>query len=378
MKLLHPNLFICAGLFLTLCLLGLVQAERDYYEVLDLPKDTSARAIKKAYYKLSKKYHPDKNKDDATAQEKFIELGRAYEVLGDEEKRRIYDLEGLEGLKRSEGGGGGHSDPFDLFSQFFGGGGGRQHPEDRRGPSIHLDLDVSLEELYNGKEMDADISKWVICPKCRGTGAESDAHIHTCEKCQGSGVAIVRQMIAPGMYTQMQTTCDKCGGKGKTVESDCPVCSGHKVIRANSQITVVIEKGMVHEEKIVFERKGDSGADFAPGDLVFSLNLVRHATFTRDGNDLSMDMNITLLQALTGFSKSFTHLDGRSVLLERSEVTPSGFIQILQGEGMPHHEYPSEKGDMHVRYSVIYPKSIPEDKHEVLKEILAQEGEETE
>lgn len=111
------------SLFLLLATLGLlaslIQAERDYYEVLGLPKDTSARAIKKAYYKLSKKYHPDKNKDDATAEEKFIELGKAYEVLGNEEKRRIYDTEGLEGLKRSEGGGGGgnHADPFDLFAQ---------------------------------------------------------------------------------------------------------------------------------------------------------------------------------------------------------------------------------------------------------------------
>jgi DnaJ-related protein SCJ1 len=355
---------------LLLVIIWVVHA-RDFYEILGLPRETSDRAIKKAYRKLSMKYHPDKNADNTEAHDKFVEITQAYEVLGDKEKRRRYDLYGEEGVKEQAGG----SNPFDMFNNFFGFGdggffGNQQQHQERRGPSTTVILPVTLDDLYNGAEIDVDVSRWHICPKCRGLGAKDASDVETCSVCGGQGVRIMRQMLAPGMYQQIQTPCDACGGQGKTIKTKCPHCDGHKVVRDNVQITVTVEKGMTMDEIITFERFGDESPDYAAGDLKFVVKVIDHAVFTRQGNDLFMKMNITLVEALVGFDKEIEHMDKRKVSVTRSEVTPSGYRHKVEHEGMPQHQYPSERGDLYVDMYVEFPATLTEEQKSKLKQVL--------
>jgi len=201
-----------------------VQAGKNYYQILGVSRDATSKEIGKAYRELSLKYHPDKNKGDPTAQEKFVEISQAYEVLSDDEKRRIYDQYGEEGLQ--QGGGNSFRNPFDIFANFGfgggGGGGGHSHREQRKGPSVEIPLEVTLADLYNGRTISVAHKKQILCPKCRGSGAKNADDVQTCPVCGGSGTRVFTQQLGPGFITQTQKTCDKCGGKGKIVKSTCP------------------------------------------------------------------------------------------------------------------------------------------------------------
>ncbi|KAI9184556.1 DnaJ- protein scj1 [Blastocladiella emersonii ATCC 22665] len=355
---------------------GLATAGTDYYALLGVPRDANKRQISKAYKKLALKWHPDKNPGDKEAEAKFVEASHAYEVLNDPEKRRIYDAHGEEGLKQGggqggQGGGAGwpFHDPFDIFNQFHHGhggggfpfGGGFHHPghaPERRGPTVKLPLAVTLEDFYLGAEVEVEVSKQAICHKCRGTGAKSDADIHTCPACNGRGMQIVRQMIMQGMFSTSQHACGECGATGKVVKAKCPVCSGSKVERANSQITVTIERGMEDGHQIVFEHEGDAAPDVAPGDLVYELKMRPHPVFRREGIHLHVTQQIGLADALLGFERKLTHLDGRAVTLKRTGVTQPGFIQTVENEGMPVPKATSAKGNLYVEYQVVFPDSL--------------------
>ncbi|RUS30153.1 hypothetical protein BC938DRAFT_479787 [Jimgerdemannia flammicorona] len=336
----------------------LAAAGRDYYKILDVSRGAHKRDIKKQYKALSKKYHPDKNPGNKEAEDKFVELAEAYEVLVDEDKRRIYDQYGEEGLK--QGGGQNFHDPFDIFGQFFGGGGHFQkNQQERKGPDLLVDLDVTLEELYLGTDIDVDVSKQVYCDHCRGTGAKNPEDVKTCPVCQGSGTRIIRHVLAPGMFQQTQTTCDQCGGKGKIIKEQCPVCEGRKVRRGNEQMTITIERGLADRQSIVFEREGDESPDIIPGDIIYTIRQVAHPTFVREGNNLYVKETINLIESLTGFEKTIIHLDGAVVTLKRTgAVTPHGFVQTIVGQGMPHHQSPSDKGDLFVEYAVVFPTKV--------------------
>eukprot|EP00842_Homolaphlyctis_polyrhiza_P006610 jgi/Hompol1/6950/HPOL_005131-RA len=346
----RSTLFVILLLLAELCLL--VAGKKDYYATLGVSNSASTKDIKKAYRTLSKKYHPDKNPGDKSAEAKFVEVSQAYEVLIDDEKRRIYDQYGEEGLKRSDQQ---FHNPFDIFSQFAGGGGGGFGQRERRGPSVSMYVDVTLEELFVGTELEVEINKQIICPVCRGSGAKSSEHIKTCNTCGGSGVRIVRQQIAPGFVQQVQTSCDVCGGRGKIVQAKCPACSGHKVKRGSTQMTVQIERGMMDGQTIVFEGEADQSPDHRAGDLVFNIRTRPHPVFTRKGDNLYMSTVLTLRDALLGFKRTFKHLDGSDLVIERTAVTQPGFVQTVKGQGMPKHEFPSERGDLFVEYRVVLP-----------------------
>ncbi|KAI8057315.1 hypothetical protein BDF22DRAFT_670799 [Syncephalis plumigaleata] len=369
-------LLVVTLLFSQALLMVVAASDKDYYAILGVDRDATAAQIKKSYRRLSKQYHPDKNPGDKTAEQKFVELANAYEVLSDSEKRQRYDMYGAEGVEDNGGGGFDFHDPFDIFSQFFGGGGGRnsggghRQKTERKGPKTMVSVTATLEELYVGTEIEVDIARQEICHHCHGSGARSSEHVHTCEACGGHGVRVVRQMLAPGMYTEMQTTCDVCGGKGTTIKENCPVCGGKKVVRGSEQLTVVIEPGMQQDEVIMFEGEGDASPDYSAGDVLFVVRQLPHATFTRDGHHLHMQRNITLLEALVGFKHEFKHLDGHTVTLEREQVTPSGYTQVITGQGMPITST-SNYGDLHVQYSVVYPDTLNEEQKTALKTILA-------
>ncbi|KAI8904049.1 hypothetical protein EDD86DRAFT_242523 [Gorgonomyces haynaldii] len=331
-------------------LLGLLA--KDYYSILGVSKSASKKDIKKAYRDLSKKYHPDKAGKEAES--KFIEIAQAYEVLSDDEKRRTYDTYGEEGLKQ---GGTKFHDPFDIFSQF--GGFGFQHQRhERKGPSVSLVLDVDLKDLYLGKTFEMEMNKQIICPVCRGSGAKDHTHVKTCDKCQGTGIRIVRQQIAPGFYQQMQTTCDKCGGEGKIVKQKCASCGGTKVKRGSNQISLTIEKGMRDGQKIVFEGEADQYPDQAAGDVEFKIKQRKHPLFERKGDHLHIRYTITLSEALLGFKKELKHLDDSLFEISRSNITPPGFVQTITGKGMPKADYSLEYGDLFVEYQILFPETL--------------------
>ncbi|KAI8991107.1 hypothetical protein BDF20DRAFT_992495 [Mycotypha africana] len=349
----------------------LVQAARDFYEVLDVPRDATKTQIKRHFKKLSRVYHPDKNSGDEESAQKFMEIANAYEVLMDDEKRAIYDRYGEEGLKQGGGGRGGANmfhDPFDIFSHFFGGGHrqGQQHQE-RRGPNIAVPLQVSLEDLYNGAEIEVDVSKQVLCDHCHGSGARKAEDIHTCDVCNGRGIVIKRQQFGPGMIQQFQQTCQKCNGKGKVITHNCPVCNGQKVRRGNENYSITIEKGMHDGHKIVLEEEADEYPETIPGNIIFEVKTAPHPVFERRGNNLYTIQHINLIDALVGFRKTLKQLDNSEVELVREGVTQYGFVQTIPGHGMPFENEPSRKGDLFVEYQIIFPTEIDDETIEFLK-----------
>jgi len=346
-------------------------AGTDYYKLLGITRSASEKEIKKAYKRLAIKMHPDKNPGNTEIEKQFQEINNAYSILSDPEKRRIYDQYGEEGLKDggNRGGGGG----WDIFQNFFGGGGGRRQggrAEMKKGQPITIQLECTLEDLYNGRELEVLQKRQILCSHCRGTGAEDPNDVSTCPICGGSGVKIVNQQLAPGFVQRVQTTCDRCEGKGKIVKSHCTHCHGSKVEKGEQLLMVFVERGMVDGYEIVLPSDGDENPEEEPGDVVFKIKQLPHHRFERRGHDLYMTARISLLQALVGFSISFKHLDEHEVTVARTEVTPPGFVQVVAEEGMPVHDLPSRKGNLFVTYEIIFPTSVSEENKNAFKKLL--------
>ena len=211
------------SLFFLLLLFSSYLCDREYYRILGIKQSATQQEVKKAYRRLSQKYHPDLNPEkDAT--DKFAKINVAYEVLSDVDKRRKYDQYGEEGLRQNLDA----ADPFeDIFSQFF--GGGQKHRKENKGPEMLIKIRVTLEDIYNGKDITMFMNRQIICPHCRGSGADNPDDVKTCPECNGTGYTLKRQQIAPGFFQQFQSTCDKCFGRGKVYRTKCHVCNGNKV-----------------------------------------------------------------------------------------------------------------------------------------------------
>nr|CCA15933.1 conserved hypothetical protein [Albugo laibachii Nc14] len=339
------------------------ELQEDFYEVLGLTMEASEAQIKKAYRKLSLKYHPDKQKDEKDAEKMFHKIARAYEVLSDPDKRQIYDLEGFEGLKREEQGGGKQQSPFDMLF-----GGQRSTP---RGPDATIGLKVTLEELYQGTKKSATIQRNVICRKCRGTGAK-DGKMKPCKKCGGRGVIHVQQRMGLGFNVQVQQPCPKCGGQGKTFKKKCPHCHGHKVTAEEKDFVVDIERGAPSNHQIVFERQSEQKPGMLPGNVIFQLQTKPHAAFRRSEDDLHHTMEISLQEALLGYDVSVVHLDGRKVHLAYDKIIKPFEVRTIEGEGMPHFNYPSDFGNLHIHHHIKFPKSLTPEQKELVNKLLAE------
>jgi DnaJ-class molecular chaperone len=271
-------------------------------QILDVSREATQQQIQKAYRKLSLQYHPDKHPGDAKAAQKFEDVKTAYEVLSDPEKRQTYDLDGEEGLEQAN-----QPQMDDPFAAFFGGGGGRRAGK-QRGPNMGSEAEVTLDELYNGAQRKIRLQKNVICPKCRGTGAK-DGAVKKCHACNGKGTRLTMQQMMPGFNVQMQTTCDVCGGKGTTAAQKCKHCNGNKVIREDKSLDLIIERGMPDGHEVVFEKEGEQAPNVIPGDVVIKLRTRPHNVFKRRGDDLLMEVQVTLKEALLGFKRRVIHLD---------------------------------------------------------------------
>ncbi len=360
------------------------QNKRDYYEVLGVSKDSSTDDIKLAYRKLAKKFHPDMNKTDPHAKEKFIEVQEAYEVLSDPNKRSNYDQYGFEGVQvdMSDFFRGGIPGIDELLKSIFGGGfggfgdfggfGGRSRRETRRevGEDVENRITISFEEAMFGVKKDIPIERYVPCSDCEGTGAEDKSSVATCSKCQGQGR--MRSYSQTGFGTVIrETPCNQCNGTGKMITKKCKTCNGNKVVVENKTISVDIPAGM--EDGVTLKVQGAGhipSANASPGDLYVGIRVKNNDNFIRRGNDLYTKADIDFVSAIVGGKIKVSTIDHKNQKLTEKELDiPPGTqhgtefrfknhgAAYLRGKG---------KGDQYVVINVVLPKNITSEQKELL------------
>jgi DnaJ family protein A protein 2 len=338
--------------------------DTEFYDRLGVEPNASTEEIKKAYRKLAIKYHPDKNPGNTEAEEKFKEISEAYEVLSNAEKREKYDQFGKEGMS-----GGGGIDPFDIFGSFFGMGGSHAAGGRPRGPQRTKDMitpiNITLEDIYNGKTKKMKVSRNVICNTCGGAGSKDGKAIPKCKECDGQGVKMAVRQIGMGMFQQMRVECKDCKGKGvKVVEANkCGNCKGNKVVQESKILNVEIDKGVHENKKIVFSGESNQEPGLETGDIIFVVQVTPHELFKRSGNDLIMEKKIELVDALIGYSYKFDHLDGRAVIVEvkSGQIIKPGDIREVAGLGMPMYSRTYEMGSLFIKFDVNFPTKLSND-----------------
>jgi DnaJ family protein A protein 2 len=353
--------------------------ETEFYDRLGVDPSASIDEIKKAYKKLALKYHPDKNPGDTVAEEKFKELSEAYEVLGDQDKRETYDKFGKEGMT-----GGGGIDPFDIFGSMFGGGGGfggsfaaggsSRHRGPQRTKDMVSAINVTLEDIYNGKTKKMKITRNVICTTCGGAGSKDGKPMSKCKECEGNGIKVVLRQLGMGMYQQMRVECPACQGKGeRVVEANrCNNCKGGKTAREEKLLNVEIDKGIYANKKIVFSGESNQEPGMETGDIVFVIQETPHDIFKRSGNDLIMEKEISLVDSLIGYSYVFKHLDGRDVLVEikPGQIIRPGDIREVKNCGMPVYSRTYEYGSLFIKFDVKFPTKLSLEQNEKLRSVF--------
>lgn len=348
--------------------------ETGYYDILGVPPTASEADLKKAYRKLALKFHPDKN-PGKEGEEKFKLISQAYEVLSDSKRREIYDRGGEEAIKGGGTGGGGfdfHS-PMDIFDMFFGGGGRRQHQGPRRGKDVVHQLKVSLEDMYNGATRKLALQKNVICAKCEGRGGKEGA-VQKCTGCRGTGMQVRIHQLGPGMVQQIQSMCSECRGEGECIDPKlrCKTCNGQKIVKERKVLEAHIDKGMRDGQQVRFAGEGDQEPGLEPGDIVIVLDEKEHNEFRRRGNDLIMQKEILLVEALCGFQTTIKTLDSRILVITSlpGEVIKDKAIKCVMGEGMPIYRDPFTKGRLIIQFSVKFPDRIEPAKVPTLESCL--------
>lgn len=366
-------------------------AKRDYYEILGVPRNASQDEIKKAYRKLALKYHPDRNPNNREAEEKFKEAAEAYEVLGDQEKRRRYDQFGHEGLRP-----GADFHPFtdinDIFSTFsdifgssFGGGifeevfgGGRTYRTRQRGQSgtpgsdLKVRLKLTLEEIASGVEKKIRIKRFEKCSACNGSGARTSGSMITCPVCNGTGE--VRQVSRSpfGQFVNI-STCTNCGGEGRVVRDLCPQCNGEGRVQAESTIKVNIPAGVAADNYIPLRGQGNAGRRGGPpGDLIVLIEEEPHPYFVRNGDDVILDLLISYPEAALGAEVEVPTLHGKAKL-KIEPGTQSGKILRMREKGIPHlNSY--GRGDQLVRVNVWIPTRLTQREKDLLKQLASSDN----
>jgi DnaJ-related protein SCJ1 len=237
-----------------------------------------------------------------------------------------------------------------------------------------MKIHVTLEDIYKGKEIGVMNTKKIICPHCRGSGADDPDHIRTCPDCNGQGMVIRRHQVGPGFWQQVQQPCDRCQGKGKIHTSTCHVCRGTKTIPGMNRFTLYIEKGVKNGQKINMPNEGSEYENMAASNLAFLIIETPHAKFRREGDNLYTTLEIDLREALLGFTKTITHLDGHKVEIRRSRVTQPGDFDRLANEGMPQFGYSSYHGELFVEYKVKLPDRLSDEGAKAWDEALKVSG----
>lgn len=366
--------------------------KRDYYEVLEVTRTVTAEELKKSYRKLAVKHHPDKNPGDPKAEEQFKELGEAYDVLSDAEKRAAYDRYGHAAF--AQGGAGGAArgaDPFDLFREVFGGmsgggggdagggifdqifgGGGRSVDREgrQRGSDLRYDLQIKLEEAAAGVEKEIEITKLAACDVCNGAGAEAGSQAVTCKTCQGRG-----QVITSRGFFQVSQTCPRCRGTGTIIEKPCRTCGGEGRVEKTSRIKLKIPAGIEDGARLRSTRNGEAGIRGGPpGDLYVVIHVAEHAVFQREEDNLYCDVPISFVTATLGGEIKVPTLEGQAAL-KIPAGTQSGSVFKLRGKGIAEMNT-KVRGDLLTRVVVEVPSKLNAEQREKLEEFAALCGEE--
>lgn len=355
--------------------------KRDYYEVLGVSKGASDDEIKKAHRKLAKKYHPDLNRDNPEAAEKFKELNEAYEVLSDKDKRAKYDQFGFAGVDPNYGAGqGGFGGGFDMgdlgdiFGSFFGGGFGGSSSRSRRnapqrGETLQQRIMLSFEEAAFGCEKEITINRTESCDECGGTGAEKGTSVETCSNCHGSGVVMQTQRTPLGMF-QTQGACPNCRGTGKIIRKPCKKCGGTGKMRKSRTLKVKIPAGIDDGQSIQLRGQGNAGVNGGPsGDVIVTISIRPHPLFTRDGNNVICEIPISFPQAALGDTLQVPTIDGK-VEYTIPEGTQTGTVFRLRGKGIQNVNGRG-RGDQYVRVNIEVPTHLTDHQKHLLRDFEA-------
>lgn len=351
------------------------RTKRDYYEVLGVGRSSTEEEIKKAYRKLAVKYHPDKNPGDHEAEDRFKELGEAYDVLMDPQKRGAYDRYGHAAFQQGGGmgGAGGFHDPFDLFREVFGagggsggifdhffGGGGGDTSGRQRGSDLRYDMQITLEEAAFGAEKEIEIRKLDSCVSCEGSGAQKGSKAVTCPTCRGRG-----QVVASRGFFQVAQTCPQCHGSGQIIEKPCKSCHGEGRVEKTSRVKIKVPAGIDSDSRLRSSGGGEAGLRGGPaGDLYVVLHIKEHDVFVREGMDLRCEVPLPFTTAALGGEIRVPTLQG-AVNLKIPAGTQSGAVFRIRGHGMPALQS-AARGDILTHVQVEVPSRLNHEQREAL------------
>ncbi|PYK41543.1 MAG: molecular chaperone DnaJ [Verrucomicrobia bacterium] len=357
--------------------------KRDYYEVLGVGSNASEEEVKRAYRKLAVKFHPDKNPDDPHAEEKFKELGEAYDVLMDPDKRAAYDRFGHAAFAQGAGVGRGFHDPFEIFREVFGGGGfgggifetffggtGARSEDRQRGSDLRYDMQIELEEAAFGVEKEIEIEKLDTCAKCHGSGSEQGSRTIRCPTCDGRG-----QVISSRGFFHVSQTCPRCHGASEIIEKPCPKCHGEGRVEKPSRVKLKIPAGIREGARLRSSHNGEAGVRGAPpGDLYVVIHIKEHKIFQREGDNLYCEVPIPFTTAALGSEVPVPTLEGKAHL-KLPAGTQSGQVFRLRGKGIINVNG-RDRGDLLARLIVEVPSHLNAEQRRKLEEFAALCGEE--
>jgi len=356
----------------------------DYYKTLEVEKKSTPEEIKKSYRKLARRYHPDRNPDDDSAEARFKEISQAYDVLGDPEKRKQYDSGSgpyAAGAGAGAGFGGFGNFDFDsasmgdILSNLFGGSASgrrvRTKPRAERGPDLETEVSITFDQAVSGAQVPLQVPMQATCPTCRGTGAKPGTTPKVCPRCEGRGIETQGQ----GMFSISQP-CSMCGGAGTVIEDPCPTCHGAGAIRTVKRLRVNIPAGVRDGSRIRLAGKGEPGRNGGPaGDLYLTTHVSPSPLFKRKGENLEVEVPLSIPEALRGAEVKVPTLNGSKTLRVRPG-TASGTVQRLRGEGPPKlGSNPPQKGDIHYRFVIDVPDELSKEQEEAIEALSQTLGE---
>jgi len=342
--------------------------KRDYYEVLGVSREASAEDLKRAFRKLALEHHPDRNPDNPASEQKFKELGEAYQVLSDPQKRRSYDMFGHAGVDPNGGGAGfeGFGGFGDIFESFFGGG-GRGRSRSTRGDDLRYDLQISFEDAFEGTEREIEVPRMATCERCGGSGAESGSGAETCSTCRGQG-RVQRQVQSIFGAMVNVVACPTCGGEGRVIQNPCSECRGQGRTERRKRLRVVIPAGVDTGSQIRLSGEGAAGLRGAEaGDLYIVLRVKDHPQLRRQDQDLVFELHVNMVQAALGDTIEVPTPEGAAEV-KLPPGTQYGQTFRLRGRGMPSVRH-GRRGDLFVVVQVVIPKDLKADQRALLQKM---------